>query len=81
MVKSWQVRVAQKFRDHMMRPEAIPAGWTSRRFFPPRQKRPPVPELNPAKRANREQVETVKAASDPKYGEPGYLPPGAQALQ
>ena len=77
--KSWQVRVPQKFRDHIMRPEAIPAGWTSRRFFPPRPKKPSVPDLHPAKRVNTSQVETVKAAAAPKYGEPGYLPPGAQS--
>ena len=77
--KSWQVRVPQQFREHMLRPESIPAGWTSRRFFPPRPKKPQVPDIHPAKRVNNELVETVKAAATaPKYGEPGYLPPGIQ---
>ena len=35
---SWRVRVSSKFREHMLRPESIPLGWTSRRFFPKRQK-------------------------------------------
>ena len=79
--KSWQVRVPQKFKDHILRPEAIPAGWTSRRFFPPRQKKPPVPDLHPARRANNAQIETVVNASAAKYGEPGFIPPGASSQQ
>ena len=45
--KSWKVKVPHKFRDHMMRPEAYPLGWSSRRYFPPRAPRPAVPPLNP----------------------------------
>ena len=45
--KSWRVRVPHKFRDHMMRAEAYPMGWSSRRYFPPRAPRPVVPPLNP----------------------------------
>ena len=30
--KSWRVRVPHKFRDHMMRVEAYPVGWSSRRY-------------------------------------------------
>ena len=45
--KTWRVQVPNKFREHMLRPEAFPAGWTSRRYFPPRPQRPPVPELDP----------------------------------
>ena len=45
--KSWRVRVPHKFRNHMMRVEAYPMGWSSRRYFPPRAPRPSVPALNP----------------------------------
>ena len=58
-VKTWRVQVPNKFKDHIMRPESIPAGWTSRKYFPPRAQRPPVPELYPvqppAKKANIEE--------------------------
>ena len=50
--KSWRVRVPHKFRDHMLRVEAYPVGWSSRRYFPPRAPRPAVPPLNPEKRPN-----------------------------
>ena len=56
--KTWRVQVPNMFRDHMMRPEAYPAGWNTRRYFPPRPPRPPVPDLDPTasqppvKRAN-----------------------------
>ena len=56
--KTWRVQVPNKFRDHMMRPESYPAGWNTRRYFPPRPPRPPVPDLDPTasqppgKRAN-----------------------------
>ena len=45
--KNWRVRVENKFREHMLRPEAFPAGWTSRRYFPPRDPRPKVASLDP----------------------------------
>ena len=45
--KTWRVQVPNMFRDHMMRPEAYPAGWNTRRYFPPRPPRPPVPDLDP----------------------------------
>ena len=56
--RTWRVQVPNMFKEHMMRPEAYPAGWTSRRYFPPRAQRPPVPDLDPTvtqppeKRAN-----------------------------
>ena len=58
--KTWRVQVPNQFREHMMRPEAYPAGWNSRRYFPPRSQRAPVPELDPTgsqppvKRPNRQ---------------------------
>ena len=45
--KTFRVQVPDKFREHMMCPEAYPVGWTSRKYFPPRAPRPPVPELHP----------------------------------
>ena len=45
--KSWRIKVPHKFRDHMMRPQSIPMGWSSRRYFPPRAPRAGVPPLNP----------------------------------
>ena len=38
--RNWMVRVPHEFRDYMLRPEALPTGWTSRKYFPARQRRP-----------------------------------------
>ena len=46
--KTWRVQVPAKFKDHMLRSDAYPAGWTCRRYFPPRAPREAVPELYPA---------------------------------
>ena len=57
-VKTWRVQVPNKFTEYMLRPEAYPAGWTTRKYFPPRAQRPPVPNIDPTvgqppvKRAN-----------------------------
>ena len=79
--KSWQVTVQEKFREHMMRAESIPAGWHTRRFYPPRQKRAP---LNPL----QAQVDIVQQAqaqagavppqpqAQPQLGDKDYVPPG-----
>ena len=48
--KSWRVRVDNKFKDHIRRPEAIPSGWTSRRYYPKREPRRQVPSLHPNKK-------------------------------
>ena len=48
--KTFRVQVPNKFKEHMMCPEAYPDGWTSRKYFPPRAPRPPVPELHPTSR-------------------------------
>ena len=45
--RSWRVQVPNKFREYMQCPEAYPAGWTTRKYFPPRQQRPAVPALYP----------------------------------
>ena len=56
--KTWRVQVPSRFKEHMLRPESFPAGWTTRRYFPPRPPRPPVAALDPTasqppgKRAN-----------------------------
>ena len=80
--KSWQVTVPEKFREHMMRAESIPAGWHTRRFYPPRQKRAP---LNPL----QAQVDIVQQAqagavqpqpqAQPQLGDKDYVPPGRVA--
>ena len=36
-----------RFREHMLRPEAYPVGWSSRRYFPARAPRQAVPALDP----------------------------------
>ena len=59
-MKTWRIQVPNKFKDYMMKPEAFPTGWTSRKYFPPRAQRPPVADLDPTaaqppgKRANLE---------------------------
>ena len=45
--KNWRVQVPNRFRDHMLRSEAYPIGWSSRRYFPARAPRQPVPGLDP----------------------------------
>ena len=51
-------RIWTKFKEHMLRPEAFPDGWTSRRYFPPRAQRTPVADLDPPeKRANLQNQE------------------------
>lgn len=45
--KNWRVQVPNRFREHMLRPEAYPVGWSSRRYFPARAPRQPVPPLDP----------------------------------
>ena len=79
--KSWQVSVPEKFREHMMRGESIPAGWHTRRFFPPRQKRTERPGTAP--NPMQTQVDIVQqaqaaqaAAAPPQFGDKGFVPPG-----
>ena len=45
--KNWRVQVPNRFREYMLRPEAYPVGWSSRRYFPARASRQPVPPLDP----------------------------------
>ena len=60
---NWRVTVDQKFREYMLSPDAIPLGWTSRRYFPPRAKRPPPAELHPSKIPNTRQTALLKTAA------------------
>ena len=62
---TWKVKVPAKFREHMMRPESIPDGWTTRKYYPPRRQKPPGND-NLAKRQN-----TTGAAGFPP-GHPQY---------
>ena len=79
--KNWRVRVPQKHKQHMMRPEALPEGWTSRRFFPARPPRPPPPPAHGLPTAAQVAVVTAAAAGQPAAGQPGHLPPGANYKQ
>ena len=45
--RNWRVRVANRFREHMLKPESYPLGWSSRRYFPARAARPAVAPLYP----------------------------------
>ena len=45
--RTWRVQVPNKFREYMQCPESYPDGWTTRKYFPPRQQRPSVPALYP----------------------------------
>ena len=81
--RNWRVQVPHRFREHILRPEAIPEGWTSRRFFPPRPRRPEPTNVNKRMRPSPEQVATVQAAGGqaqaaalPQIGDPDYLPVG-----
>ena len=54
----------------MCRPEAIPAGWTSRKFYPRREPRKPS-ELNPFKKAASGSGLLGAAAGDTRNNIPG----------
>ena len=81
--KNWRVRVPQKHKQHMMRPEALPEGWTSRRFYPARAPRPPPPPAHGLPTAAQVAVVTAAtaAAGQPAAGQHGHLPPGANYKQ
>ena len=44
--KCWKVQVPNKYREHMLRSEAYPNGWSHRRYFPKRSQNT-VPALDP----------------------------------
>ena len=56
---SWRVRVSSKFKDHILRPESIPLGWTNRKIYPKRQKS----VKNAAKRQNTGNLDPYAAAA------------------
>ena len=56
--KQWRVKVPNRFREHMKKPEAYQVGWSSRRYFPARAK---VPDLHLATGVGR--VEEVAPAA------------------
>ena len=75
--RNWRVQVPHRFREHILRPEAIPEGWTSRRFFPPRPRRPEPTNVNKRQRPSPEQVATVQAAQAQQGGDKtGHSVPG-----
>ena len=49
--KCWMVQVPNKFREHMLRGEAYPNGWSHRRYFPKRPQKNSVPALDPTAQA------------------------------
>ena len=59
--RTWRVQVPDIFKEYMLKPEAYPAGWTCRKYFPPRPAKQPTPELDPTagqpptKKLNREE--------------------------
>ena len=55
--KQWRVKVPNRFREHMKKPEAFQVGWSNRRYFPAR---PKIPELHLAR---VERVEEVAQAA------------------
>ena len=60
---NWRVTIDQKFRDYILNPDAIPLGWTSRRYYPPRVKRPQAADLHPAKVPNMRQTALLQTAA------------------
>ena len=48
--KQFMVRVSSRFRDHMMKSDAYPAGWSTRRFYPARSQSNKDVEQNPRKK-------------------------------
>ena len=45
--KNWRVQVPNRLREHMLRPEDYPVGWSSRRSCPAMAPRQAVPALDP----------------------------------
>ena len=68
--KNCRVQVPNRFREHMLRPEAYPVGWSSRRYFPARAPRQAVPALDPTNQQ--------PAQKRPNMGQ-GQGPPGLPA--
>ena len=62
---NWKVTVPGRFKDHMLRPEAILKGWTTRRYFPPKLRRqePPETPQNPTKKIALSQMGNDKSGS------------------
>ena len=60
---NWKVTVPGRFKDHMLRPEAILKGWTTRRYFPPKLRRqePPETPQNPTKKIALSQMGNDKS--------------------
>ena len=77
--KSWQVTVEEKFREHMSRAESIPAGWRTRRFYPPRQKRAPLNPLEAQAGIVQQAQAQAQATAQLKPGDTGYVPVGLGA--
>ena len=58
--KCWKVQVPNKFREHMLKDEAYPYGWSHRRFSPKRTEHT-VPGVDTAPK--RQHLQAAEAAS------------------
>ena len=78
--RNWVVTVPHKHRDYMLRPEALPEGWTSRKYFPARPKRPDTGAGNHFKTPTPDQIATVAAAQAAGGAAAGAAPPPQPAV-
>ena len=68
--KNWRVQVSNRFREHMLKPEAYPVGWSSRRYFPARAPRQQVTALDPT---NQQPVQKRPNMGQGPSGQPPTL--------
>ena len=58
--KCWKVQVANKFREHLLKDEAYPYGWSHRRYFPKRIQHQ-VPAVDPEPKRQHLQADDVSS--------------------
>ena len=82
--RNWVVTVPHKHRDYMLRPEALPEGWTSRKYFPARPRRPETGTGNHFRNPAHEQLAAAAAAQAAGGAPPpqpaAHLPVGLGAV-
>ena len=62
--KCWKVTVANKFREHMLKDESYPYGWSHRRYFPKKNQNS-VPPLDPTCSVPKRQLLSAAAGGPP----------------
>ena len=62
--KCWKVTVANKFREHMLKDESYPYGWSHRRYFPKKNQNS-VPPLDPTCSVPKRQLLSAAAGGSP----------------